>query len=54
MLTFENDYSEGMAQEILDAYIKYNLEETRGYGLDVHCLNAAKLIKKAINDIATR
>lgn len=50
MLTFENDYSEGMAQEILDAYIKYNLEETRGYGLDVHCLNAAKLIKKAIND----
>jgi len=45
--SFINDYSEGCAKEILDALIKYNYDQDTGYGLDKHCLNAEKLIKKA-------
>ena len=50
MYTFENDYSEGAAREILDALCNTSLEERRGYGMDSHCANAASLIKKEIKD----
>ena len=50
MHTFENDYSEGAAREILDALCNTSLEERRGYGMDSHCANAASLIKKEIKD----
>lgn len=48
MYSFQNDYSEGACQKVLDALIKTNYEQTVGYGLDEHCKNAAQLIKKAI------
>ena len=48
MYSFENDYSEGACKEVLEALVKTNYEQHTGYGLDAHCLNAAKLIKKAI------
>ena len=50
MHTFENDYSEGAAREILDALCNTSPEERRGYGMDSHCANAASLIKKEIKD----
>lgn len=48
MYSFQNDYSEGACSKVLDALIKTNYEQNVGYGLDKHCKNAAKLIKKAI------
>ncbi|MBC2575724.1 threonine aldolase family protein [Peptostreptococcus canis] len=47
MLRFENDYSEGCFQEILDEFIKTNMEQTPGYRLDKYCEDAANKIKKA-------
>ena len=49
MINFESDYTEGCIPEILQALTETNLEQTTGYGLDPHCLNAAKLIRKACN-----
>ncbi len=46
MIRFECDYAEGCAQPILDALIRTNFEQTCGYGLDPHCMNAIELIKK--------
>lgn len=46
--SFQNDYSEGACKEVLEALVKTNYEQNVGYGLDKHCLNATKLIKKAI------
>ena len=47
MINFESDYTEGCIPEILEALAKTNTEQTTGYGMDPHCLNAAKLIRKA-------
>ena len=49
MFSFKNDYSEGCHPRILDALTRTNLEQTVGYGLDEHCINAASLIRKAID-----
>lgn len=49
MISFENDYSEGMTKEILDEVVKENTVQVTGYGLDKYCKDATKLIKKAIN-----
>ena len=49
MISFENDYSEGMTKEILDEIVKENTVQVTGYGLDKYCKDATKLIKKAIN-----
>ena len=48
MYSFLCDYSEGAHPSILDALIRTNLEQTDGYGLDDHCLNAASFIRKKI------
>ena len=47
MVYFNNDYSEGCVPEILEALAKYNMEQTPGYGVDLHCIRAADKIKKA-------
>ena len=42
------DYAEGAAPEILDALVRTNMEQSEGYSMDEHCMNAAKLIKETI------
>lgn len=46
MLHFENDYVAGCHPQLLKAIIDTNDEQTPGYGFDIHCKNAAELIKK--------
>ena len=41
MIYFNNDYSEGCHQKVLDALIRTNMEQTLGYGEDAHCAAAA-------------
>ncbi len=48
MIYFRSDYSQGAHPKILEALTKTNFEHTDGYGLDVHCENAAKMIKDMI------
>lgn len=48
MYSFNNDYSEGAHPKILEAMINANLTQNTGYGLDVHCLRAAELIRQEI------
>ena len=45
MIYFNNDYSEGCHQKVLDALIRTNMEQTLGYGQDEHCAAAAAKIK---------
>lgn len=45
MVYFNNDYSEGCHQRILDRLQQTNLEQNPGYGMDPHCARAAQLIK---------
>ena len=45
MIYFNNDYSEGCHQKVLDALIRTNMEQTLGYGEDAHCAAAAEKIK---------
>ena len=40
MLYFENDYSEGAHEKVLEALIKTNYEKLSGYGSDEYCKNA--------------
>lgn len=47
MIYFNSDYLEGAHQSIVDLMLKTNLEQTPGYGEDVYCDKARKLIKKA-------
>ncbi len=47
MFNFESDYTEGCIDEILDALVRTNREQTGGYGMDPHCEHARELIKKA-------
>ncbi len=48
MYSFKNDYSEGAHPRILEAMLHSNLTQNEGYGLDVHSLHAAELIKGAV------
>ena len=48
MLSFECDYSEGCAPEILDALLKTNMEQLSGYGMDKYCESAKEKIRNAI------
>ncbi len=50
MIRFENDYSEGAHQRILDMLVDTNMEQTPGYGMDYHCDNARKYIKDYCED----
>ncbi len=47
MLYFENDYSEGAHEKVLEALIKTNYEKLSGYGSDPYCESAKEKIKKA-------
>ena len=46
MVYFNNDYSEGCIPEILDSLVKFNMQQTSGYGMDEHCAAAASKIRK--------
>lgn len=46
MIYFNNDYSEGCHEKVLDALIRTNMEQTLGYGEDEYCAAAAARIKK--------
>ena len=50
MISFKNDYSEGACQEILDALVETNFEQTLGYGEDKYCQKAKDLIKEQLNN----
>lgn len=50
MISFENDYSEGTAKEILEELIKENEVQASGYSVDKYCLNAQKLIRKHLKN----
>jgi len=45
MIYFNNDYSEGCHQKVLDALIRTNLVQTLGYGEDEYCAQAAAKIR---------
>lgn len=45
MIYFNNDYSEGCHEKILEALCLTNLQQTPGYGEDPHCASAAKKIR---------
>ena len=47
MIYFNNDYSEGCHEKVLEALIRTNLEQTPGYGEDHYCHSAADKIRKA-------
>lgn len=49
MIRFDNDYSTGAHPKILEKLIATNDEQHPGYGVDEHCMHAAKLIKNAAN-----
>ena len=48
-IKFETDYQEGAHPKILERLLAANLEQTSGYGVDVHCENAKNLIRKVID-----
>ena len=45
MIYFNNDYSEGCHEKVLDALIRTNLVQTLGYGEDEYCAEAAAKIR---------
>lgn len=47
MIRFESDYTEGAHPKIMEALMRTNMEQTKGYGLDEHCERARALICEA-------
>lgn len=47
MLSFENDYSEGAHEKILERLTETNREQLPGYGSDHYCSSAKEKIRKA-------
>ncbi len=47
MLAFENDYSEGAHEKVLQRLLETNLEQLPGYGADHYCESAKEKIKEA-------
>lgn len=45
MIYFNNDYSEGCHEAVLQKLINTNMEQTSGYGTDGHCAQAANMIR---------
>ena len=45
MLYFNNDYSEGCHEKVLEALVRTNMEQTPGYGEDRYCAQAAEKIR---------
>ena len=48
MILFDNDYTEGAHEQILERLLQTNREQASGYGLDQYTENAKKYIKKVI------
>ncbi|MCJ8153435.1 aminotransferase class V-fold PLP-dependent enzyme [Chryseobacterium sp. SSA4.19] len=48
--SFKNDYSEGCHPHILEALLKYNLDQQAGYGEDQYSLQAKELIREIIKN----
>lgn len=46
MIYFNNDYSEGCHEKVLELLAKTNLEQTPGYGEDAYCRRAAAMIRQ--------
>ena len=46
MIYFNNDYAEGCHEQVLQALIHTNMEQTPGYGEDKFCASAATKIRK--------
>lgn len=46
MIYFNNDYSEGCHEKVLEKLIATNMEQSFGYGKDEYCASAAEKIKK--------
>lgn len=46
MIYFNNDYSEGCHEKVLQKLIETNMVQTPGYGVDDYCMKAADTIKK--------
>ena len=46
MIYFNNDYSEGCHEKVLEALIHTNMVQTPGYGEDVYCARAAEKIRR--------
>lgn len=49
MLSFENDYSEGAHEKVLQRFVETNLVKMSGYGSDDYCQSAKEKIKIACN-----
>lgn len=47
MLSFENDYSEGAHEKILQRFLETNMEKESGYGSDRFCESAKQKIREA-------
>lgn len=47
MLYFENDYSEGAHQKVMERLLESNMEKLPGYGGDFYCESAKEKIRKA-------
>lgn len=47
MLAFENDYSEGAHELILQRLVQTNMEQLPGYGCDTYCQSAEEKIRSA-------
>lgn len=48
MISFNNDYSEGAHERILQALVKTNYRQTTGYGTDEYTAQARELLRKKI------
>ena len=46
MIYFNNDYSEGCHEAVLQALVRTNMEQTPGYSEDKYCVSAAAKIRK--------
>lgn len=46
MIRFECDYTEGAHPRIMEALMRTNMEQTKGYGEDEHCEHARELIRE--------
>ena len=45
MIYFNNDYSEGCHEQVLNKLIATNMDQTYGYGEDAYCREAADMIR---------
>lgn len=51
MINFEIDYAEGAHQNIMNALMKTNTQQTAGYGVDFYCQKAKETIQRYLNPI---